>query len=74
MSVLHEAVVVLFLAWSAFAHPAAFEVISIRPARGGDPSNMRVRVLPNGDLIASSVPVALLLRYGPWRHLEAVGC
>ena len=41
----------------------AFEVISIKPARSGDPRNMRMRVLPNGDLIASAVPVLLLLRY-----------
>jgi uncharacterized protein (TIGR03435 family) len=42
---------------------AAVEVISIKPARSGDPRNMRMRVLPNGDLDASAVPVLLLLRY-----------
>lgn len=63
MSVLYEAVVVLFLASSAFAQPPAFKAISIKPARDGDPRNMRVRVLPNGDLNASSVPVRELLRY-----------
>jgi uncharacterized protein (TIGR03435 family) len=63
MFVLYEAVVVVFLALSAFAQPPAFEVISITPARAGDPRNMRMRLLPNGDLIASSVPVPLLLRY-----------
>ena len=63
MSVLSQAVVVLLLAASAFAQPPAFAVISIKPARGGDPRNMRLRVMPNGDLIASSVPVLLLVRY-----------
>jgi uncharacterized protein (TIGR03435 family) len=63
MSVLCKAVVFLLLALPAFAQPPAFEVISIKPARGGDPRNMRMRVLPNGDLIASSVPVLELLRY-----------
>jgi uncharacterized protein (TIGR03435 family) len=49
---------------AAFAQPPAFEKISIKPARAGDPRTMRMRVLPNGDLIASSVPVRLLVRYG----------
>ena len=47
----------------AMGQPPAFEVISIKPARGGDPRTMRMRQLPNGDFIASSVPVRLLLRY-----------
>jgi len=47
----------------AVAQSQAFEVISITPARSGDPRNMRMRVLPNGDLNASAVPVLLLLRY-----------
>ena len=49
------------------AHPVgqspAFEVISIKPARSADPRSMRMRVLPNGDLHASAVPVHVLLRY-----------
>jgi hypothetical protein len=44
-------------------HSPAFEVISIRPARSADPRSMRMRVLPNGDLHASAVPVHVLLRY-----------
>ena len=63
MSVLCKAVVVLLLALPAVAQAQAFEVISIKPARSGDPRDMRMRVLPNGDLIASAVPVLLLLRY-----------
>jgi len=63
MSKLCEAVVFLLLALPAVAQSQAFEVISIKPARSGDPRNMRMRVLPNGDLNASAVPVVLLLHY-----------
>src|SRR5207245_7218768 len=63
MSVLFYAVVFLLLALPAIAQSQAFEVISIKPARSGDPRNTRMRVLPNGDLNASAVPVLLLLRY-----------
>jgi uncharacterized protein (TIGR03435 family) len=63
MSVLCRAVVFLLLALPAVAQSQAFEVISIKPARSADPRNMRMRVLPNGDLNASAVPVLLLLRY-----------
>ena len=64
MFVLCEAVVFLLLAVPAVAQSQAFEAISIKPARSGDPNNMRMRVLPNGDLNATAVPVLLLLRYG----------
>jgi uncharacterized protein (TIGR03435 family) len=58
-----RAIVFLFLAVPAFAQSQPFEQISIKPARSGDPRNMRLRVLPNGDLSASAVPVLLLVRY-----------
>src|SRR5436190_16043210 len=63
MSGLCEAVVFLLLALPAVAQSQAFELISIKPARAGDPRDMRMRVLPNGDLNASAVPVLLLLGY-----------
>src|SRR5436190_18978262 len=63
MSVLCEAFAFLFLALPAVAQPLGFEVISITPARSADPRNMRMRVLPNGDLTATAVPVFLLLQY-----------
>jgi len=63
MSVLCEAVVFLLFALPAIAQSQAFEAISIKPARSGDARNMRMRVLPNGDLDANAVPVLLLLRY-----------
>src|SRR5439155_23763652 len=62
-SVLCKAVAFVLLAVPAVAQSQAFEVISIKPARSGDPRNMRMRVLPNGDLHASAVPVIMLLRY-----------
>jgi uncharacterized protein (TIGR03435 family) len=58
-----EAVVVLLLALPAVAQSQAFETISIKPARSDDARNMRMRVLPHGDLIASAVPALLLLSY-----------
>ena len=63
MSVLCRAVVFLLLALPAIAQSQTFEVISIKPGRSGDPRNMRMRVLPNGDLSASAAPMLLLLRY-----------
>ena len=57
------ALVCLLLALPAIAQSQAFEAISTRPARSGDPRNTRMRVLPNGDLNASAVPVLLLLSY-----------
>ena len=51
------------VALPAVAQSPAFEMISIKPARSDDPRNMRMRVLPNGDLNASAVPVLWLLRY-----------
>jgi uncharacterized protein (TIGR03435 family) len=57
------AAVFLLFALSAVAQSPAFDVISLKPARSGDPRNMRMRVLANGDVIASAVPVLLLLHY-----------
>jgi uncharacterized protein (TIGR03435 family) len=61
--VLCKAVVFLLLALPAVSQSLAFEVISIKPARSGDPRDMRMRVLSNGDLTASGVPVLLLFGY-----------
>jgi uncharacterized protein (TIGR03435 family) len=63
MSVWRKAVVFLLFAVPAFAQSPVFEMISVKPARSDDPRNMRMRVLANGDLNASAVPVLLLLRY-----------
>jgi len=63
MSVFCQAVVYLLVALPAVAQSQAFATITIKPARSADPRNPRVQVLPNGDLIASAVPVITLLSY-----------
>ncbi len=63
MSSFCKAVVYLLLALPAVAHSQAFAKITIRPASSADPRNMRMQVLPNGDLIANAVPVIMLLSY-----------
>jgi uncharacterized protein (TIGR03435 family) len=63
MSVFCQAVVYLLLALPAVAQPEAFATITIRPARSTEPRNARMQVLPNGDLIATAVPVITLLSY-----------
>ncbi len=63
MSVFCQAVVYLLVALPAVAQSQAFATITIKPARSADPRNARMQVLPNGDLIASAVPVITLLSY-----------
>ena len=63
MSVSCQAAVYLLVALPAIAQSQAFATITIKPARSADPRNSRVQVLPNGDLIASAVPVISLLSY-----------
>lgn len=40
-----------------------YALISIAVARSNDPSTVRVRVLPNGDFVATTVPVPALISY-----------
>jgi uncharacterized protein (TIGR03435 family) len=63
MSVFCQAVVYLVVALPAVARSQAFETITIKPARSADPRSERLQVLPNGDLIASGVPVIRLVSY-----------
>src|SRR4030095_5960028 len=63
MSLLCQAAVYLLLALPAVAQSQAFATITIKPARLADARNTRVQMLPNGDLIASAVPVVRLLSY-----------
>ncbi len=63
MSVFCQAVVCLLAVLPAVAQSQAFATITIKAARSDDPRNPRVQVLPNGDLIASAVPVVTLLSY-----------
>ena len=63
MSVFCKAVVYLLVALPAVAQSQSFATMTIKPAHLADPRNARVQVLPNGDLIASAVPVITLLSY-----------
>jgi uncharacterized protein (TIGR03435 family) len=63
MSLFCKAVVYLLVASPAVAQSQAFAKITIRPASSADPRNMRMQLLPNGDLIANAVPVIMLLSY-----------
>jgi uncharacterized protein (TIGR03435 family) len=63
MSLFRQAVVYLLVALPAVAQSQTFATITIKPARSADPRNARVQVLPNGDLIASAVPVITLLSF-----------
>src|SRR5438067_2532409 len=61
MSLFCQAVVCLLVALPAVAQSQAFATITIKPARSADPRNARVQVLPNGDLIATAVPLFALV-------------
>jgi len=61
MSAFRQAVVYLLLALPAVAQSQAYATITIKPARSADTRDARVQVLPNGDLIATAIPVIRLL-------------
>src|SRR6266699_354441 len=63
MPVFCQAIVYLLVVLPAVAQSQAFATITIKPARSADPGNPRMQVLHNGDLIASAVPVIMLLSY-----------
>ena len=63
MCVFCQAVVCFLVALPAVAQSQAFAKITIRPASSADPRNMRMQILPSGDLIANAVPVIMLLSY-----------
>jgi uncharacterized protein (TIGR03435 family) len=63
MSLFCQAAVYVMLALPAVAQSQAFATITIKPARSADARNTRMEALPNGDLIASAVPVVRLLSY-----------
>jgi hypothetical protein len=56
-----QAAVYVLVALPAVGQSQTFATITIKPARPTDPRNARVQVLPNGDVIASAVPVITLL-------------
>src|ERR1700733_13133523 len=63
MSLFRQAVVYLAVALPAIAQSQAFATITLKPARSADSRNPYMQVLPNGDLVASTVPVITLLSY-----------
>lgn len=63
MTVFWNAVACFLLALPAVAQSQAFATTTITRSRSADPSNLRMRVLENGDLIANAVPVVMLLSY-----------
>jgi uncharacterized protein (TIGR03435 family) len=58
-----KAAVCLIVALPAVAQSQVFAKITIRPASSADRRNVRLQVLPNGDLIGNAVPVIMLLSY-----------
>jgi uncharacterized protein (TIGR03435 family) len=63
MSAFFQAVLYSLVALPVVAQSQAFATITIKPARSADPLNTRLQVLPNGDLIASGVPLITLLSH-----------
>ena len=58
-----KAVIYLLVASPALAQAQAFARVTITAANSADPRTMRMRILPNGDLIANAIPVIVLLSY-----------
>lgn len=46
---------------AALSSSQTFETIDVKPAHSSDPQSMQVRISPDGDLVASSVPVITLI-------------
>jgi uncharacterized protein (TIGR03435 family) len=63
MSVSRRALICLFLSLPAVAQSPAFDVVSIKPDRVGDPRNMRIQILPGGRVSATAIPPLVLLGY-----------
>ena len=61
MPLIKRVAVCLLITASAFTRAPSFATIDLRPAQSADPQNARVRVLPNGDLIGTSVNTIALI-------------
>lgn len=51
----------LLVTMSASVQAQVFVTINVKPARSSDPQSMRLRIFPNGNLIATAVPVITLI-------------
>ena len=63
MSAFCKGVLYLLVVLPAVAQSQRFAKITIRPASSANPRNIRMQILPNGDLIANAVSVIMLLSY-----------
>ena len=63
MSGIIKIVACLLVVWPVVAQSQTFAKITIHADPSAQQSNMRVQILPNGDLIANRVPVVMLLGY-----------
>ena len=63
MTIFRRALISLFLSIPAVAQSPAFDVVSIKPDRVGDPRNMRIQILPGGRVSATAIPPLVLLGY-----------
>jgi hypothetical protein len=63
MSEFCRAILCFFLMLPVAALSQTFEKINIKSANTADPRNMRLQVLPSGELSARAVPVITLLSY-----------
>jgi uncharacterized protein (TIGR03435 family) len=64
MPLIRRFAVCLLVTASGFAQAQSFATIDVKPTRSADPQSIRVRVLPNGDLIGTSVNVITLISEG----------
>lgn len=64
MPLIERFAVCLLVTASAFTQAQSFATIDVKPALSVEPQSMRVRVLPNGDLIGTSVNVITLINEG----------
>jgi uncharacterized protein (TIGR03435 family) len=64
MLLIKRFVVCLLVTASAFARAQSFATIDVKPARSVDPQSIRIKVLPNGDLIGTSVNAITLISEG----------
>jgi uncharacterized protein (TIGR03435 family) len=64
MLLIKRFVVCLLVTASAFPRAQSFATIDVKPAGSVDPQSIRVRVLPNGDLIGTAVNAITLISEG----------
>ena len=63
MSLFRQSAVCLFFALPSVADAQAFVSITIKHPRSANPRDRRMQIRPNGDLVASAIPVISLLSY-----------